>query len=65
MIWGSFKKIFYQDSIPSLYTEAHNNLVQDLQQVEYYALTTDLWSFTGKMEPYLAVTIHYINKDWE
>jgi len=40
-------------------------LVKDLQQVEYYALTTDLWSSTGKIKPYHAVTIHYINKDRE
>jgi len=24
-----------------------------------------VWSSTGKMEPYLTVTIHYINKEWE
>jgi len=34
------------------------NSYKDLQQVEYYALTTDLWSSVGKMESYLTVTIY-------
>ena len=28
-------------------------------------MITDLWSFAGKLEPYFAVTVHYINKEWE
>jgi len=38
---------------PSLHAGTCDKLVKDLQQVEYYALTTDLWSSTGKMEPCL------------
>ena len=31
--------------------------------MEYYSITTDMWSL-GKMESYLAVTVHYVNKEW-
>jgi len=42
------RKYFIKTALPSLYAVTHDKLVKDLQQVEYYALTTDLWSFTGK-----------------
>ena len=59
------RKYFTKTALPSLYTETRDKLVKDPQEVEYYSLTTDLWSSTGKIEPYLAVTVHYINKEWE
>ena len=59
------RKYFTKTALPSLYVETRDKLVKDLQEVEYYSLTTDLWSSTGKIEPYLAVTVHYINKEWE
>jgi len=40
-------------------------VTKELQEAEYYSVTTDLWSSSGKLEPYLAVTAHYINKVWE
>ena len=50
---------------PSLYAETRKRVTKELQEAEYYSVTTDLWSSTGKLEPYLAVTVHYINKEWE
>ena len=36
-----------------------DKLVKDPREVEYYySLATDLWLPTGKIEPYLAVTLH-------
>ena len=40
-------------------------VTKELQEAEYYSMTTDLRSSTGKLEPYLAVTVHYIIKEWE
>ena len=48
-----------------LYAETRERVTKELQEAEYYSVTTDLWSFTGKLEPYLAVTVHYINKEWK
>ena len=59
----SSRKYFTKTVLPSLYAETHDKLVKDLEEVEYYSLTTDLWSSTGKIEPYLAVTVHYETKN--
>ena len=44
------RKYFMKTVLPSLYAETHDKLVKDLQGVEYYSLTTDLWSSIGKIE---------------
>ena len=31
---------------------------------DYYKSTTDLWS-SRTTEPYLSLTVHYINSDWD
>ena len=49
------KKYFTKTALQSLYAD---KLVKDLPEVEHYSLTTDLWSSTGKIKPYLAVTVH-------
>ena len=56
------RKYFTKTTLPSLYAETHNKLIKDLQEVEYYSPTTDLFS---KIELYVAVIVHYINKEWE
>lgn len=35
-----------------------------VQPGKFCSITTDMWS-ASTMEPYMAVTIHYINNDWE
>ena len=60
------RKYFTKTAFPSLYAETHDKLrSKDLREVEYYSLTTDLWLSTGKIEPYLAVTTTYVDKEWE
>ena len=34
-----------------------------LRQVRYYAITTDLWT-SSACEPYITLTIHYIDSEW-
>ena len=53
------RKYFSKTALPSL-----QRVLKELQEAEYYSVTTDLWSSTGKLEPYLAVTLHYINQEW-
>ena len=36
---------------------------ESIKNLEYYSITTDMWS-SGKMKPCMAVTIHYVGKDW-
>jgi len=59
------RKYFTKTTLPSLYSETRDKVGKELQEAEYYSVTTDLWSSSGKLEPYLAVTVHYINKAWE
>ena len=40
-------------------------MTKELQEAEYYSVTTDLWSSASKLELYLAITVHYINREWE
>ena len=57
------RKYFSKTMLPSLYTETCERVTKELQEAEYYSVTTDVWSSTGKLEPYLAVTVQYINKE--
>jgi hypothetical protein len=58
------RKYFSQQAIPALYIEVHDCLLSELKQVSHCAITTDLWT-SCSTEPYITVTIHYINSDWE
>ncbi|KAJ4945987.1 hypothetical protein JOQ06_023665 [Pogonophryne albipinna] len=55
---------FSQVAIPEMYTQCRNKLETELKNVEYYATTTDLWS-SRTTEPYLSLTVHFINDDFE
>ena len=57
------RQYFSKTAQPLLYAETHDRVTKELQEAEYYSVTTDMWSFTGKLKPYLAVTVHYINKE--
>ena len=59
------RKYFSKTMLPSLYAETCERVTKELQEAEYYSVTINLWSSTGKLEPYFAVTVHYINKEWE
>ena len=59
------RKYFSKIALPSLYSETCEKVTKELQEAEYYSVATDLWSSIGKLIPYLAVTIHYINQEWE
>ena len=57
------RKYFTKVAIPALYTSTRGRIAESLKSVEYYSITTDMWS-SSKMEPYLAVTIHFVDKEW-
>ena len=57
------RKYFSKNALPSLYTATREKILESMKSLKYYSITTDMWS-SGKMEPYMAVTIHYIDKDW-
>ncbi|XP_067226603.1 E3 SUMO-protein ligase ZBED1-like [Chanodichthys erythropterus] len=57
------RKYFSKTAIPNLFNEVRSNITKELGDIEYLALTTDMWSSCNMM-PYMSVTVHYVNKNW-
>lgn len=58
------RKYFSKTALPDMYEEYREKVEASLSSADYYASTTDLWS-SRTTEPYLSLTVHYINSDWE
>jgi len=43
------RKYFSKTVIPSLYSETRDRVTKELQEAEYYSVTTDLWSSSGNL----------------
>ncbi|XP_033931523.1 E3 SUMO-protein ligase ZBED1-like [Pseudochaenichthys georgianus] len=54
---------FSQVAIPDLYEKCTAKVETELSKVEYYAVTTDLWS-SRTTEPYISLTVHFIDEDF-
>ncbi|KAF7214478.1 zinc finger BED domain-containing protein 1-like, partial [Nothobranchius furzeri] len=57
------RKYFSQTALPQLYDERREKLEMELKDVSFFATTADLWS-SRSSEPYLSLTIHYMDKEW-
>ena len=57
------RKYFTKTTIPSLYTKMYDNITASLRNMQSYSITTNMWSTTGTMTPYMAVTVHYIDAE--
>ena len=55
---------FSQVATPDLYEKCRAKVETELSKVEYYAVTTDLWS-SRTTEPYISLTVHFIDEDFE
>ncbi len=60
----SSRTYFNQVAIPQLCAECKEKVVTELKNVEYYATTTDMWS-SRTTEPYLSLTVHFVNDNFE
>ncbi|MBN3305276.1 ZBED1 protein, partial [Amia calva] len=58
------RKYFSRTTIPTLYGEARERVEEQLKLVSYFATTADLWS-SRTSEPYLSLTVHFIDQDWK
>ena len=58
------RKYFSTQAIPTLYTEVRDDIFSVLQNATHYTMTTDLWT-SRATEPYITVTIHYVNSEWD
>ncbi|XP_030224922.1 zinc finger BED domain-containing protein 1-like [Gadus morhua] len=55
---------FNQVAIPQLYGECKAKVVNELENMEFYASTTDMWS-SRTTEPYMSLTVHFVNENFE
>ncbi|XP_069821004.1 E3 SUMO-protein ligase ZBED1-like [Dendropsophus ebraccatus] len=58
------RKHFTQTEMPKLYDKVREQVKKELQSIKHYATTTDLWS-SRTMEPYISLTVHFINDEWK
>ena len=49
--------------IPKLYDATRDTVLQELEKIDYFAATSDMWSSHG-MTPYMGYTVHFIDKSW-
>lgn len=57
------RKYFSRVALPALYDKCRAEVEKDISTAEYFATTTDLWS-SRTMEPYISLTVHYIDADF-
>lgn len=57
------RKHFSLTALPQLYAECREMVERQLQTVSFFATTSDMWS-SRTSEPYMSLTIHFIDKDW-
>ncbi|GAA6081512.1 zinc finger BED domain-containing protein 1-like [Tachysurus ichikawai] len=54
---------FSKTALPDMYKTCWKN-VAELKNVQHFAATSDLWS-SRTMDPFLSLTLHYIDDDWK
>ncbi|XP_039505675.1 E3 SUMO-protein ligase ZBED1-like [Pimephales promelas] len=55
---------FTRVAIPEMYEKCKAGVEYELKKVKFYATTTDMWS-SRTMEPYMSLTVHYIDENYE
>ena len=58
------RKYFSQQAIPNLYNETKEGVLWQIQNIEFFSATSDMWS-SQTMEPYMSYTVHFIDQDWK
>ncbi|KAM3850215.1 E3 SUMO-protein ligase ZBED1-like [Diretmus argenteus] len=57
------RKHFGDIVLPRLYDTTHAKVTKQLEDVQFFSATTDLWS-SRTMQPYLSLTVHFITDEW-
>ena len=58
------RKYFTKTALPQLYEHTRQSVLHAVRDIEYYSVTTDLWSSVNS-NPNMSYTIHFISKEWE
>lgn len=51
--------------LPNKFEEVLERVNGDLAKISYLTLTTGMWTSTMKTESYIAITAHFVNKEWQ
>ncbi|XP_071344173.1 E3 SUMO-protein ligase ZBED1-like [Trachinotus anak] len=57
------RKYFSKTAITKLYLKCKESVQQEILSAKYFATTSDLWS-SRTSEPYISLTIHFIDEEW-
>ena len=57
------RKYFSKTAIPKLYLMFKESVQKEILLAKYFATTSDLWS-SRTSEPYISLTIHFIDHEW-
>lgn len=58
------RKYFSEQVLPKMYSDVREKVTAKLNNVGRFSTSSDLWSI-WTMEPYMSLTVHYIDDDWE
>ncbi|XP_036416323.1 zinc finger BED domain-containing protein 4-like [Colossoma macropomum] len=58
------RQYFSRTALPDMYEKCRDKVAASLSCAEFYASTMDIWS-SRTTEPYLSLTVHYINREWK
>ncbi|KAL4082422.1 hypothetical protein QTP88_021318 [Uroleucon formosanum] len=58
------RQVFADTKIPAIYADVKMRIANELQTIQYVALTFDCWT-SNTLHPYIAITAHGINENWE
>lgn len=56
--------MFADTKISAIYADVKMRIANELQTIQYVALTFDYWT-SNTLHPYIAITAHWINENWE
>ena len=57
------KTTFSKNKVVKLYDATKEAVMRDLNNVDFFASTTDMWSSHG-LTPYMGYTLHWIDSEW-
>uniref|UniRef100_W5N327 HAT C-terminal dimerisation domain-containing protein n=1 Tax=Lepisosteus oculatus TaxID=7918 RepID=W5N327_LEPOC len=60
------RSYFSTNEIPRMYKEVKASVEKQLEEGEWFRVTTDLWTSGGAGgEPYMSFMVHYVSSDWQ
>lgn len=58
------RKYFSKKAIPRLFTNSQEEVRSELDKARIFSITADGWTSSVNLNPYISLTIHFIDEDW-